>query len=180
MASPARNGCATSSDRAIAVTSGTISTTTNVSRSRCHAARALAAVYRPVRPFAGTAGQRGHHFNLGQSARCHGAGRHQATHIAAAHFAGVAFNEGACVEVTNQNRSARSSATASASRRSPSAIGTNGSRGRCVGPLMLPIARSRCSRSSRERPVMSMGRSSATGRPRSVIVTVRPSRTCRR
>ena len=84
------------------------------------------------------------------------------------------------IEVSDQNRSSRSSLTAPEKRRPVPTIGLAMGGIGFARPVTMPCRRIRARRASTERSANSIGITSTTGRPRSVMVKMRPWRTCRR
>ncbi len=89
----------------------------------------------------------------------------------------VALRQGTGVEVTDQNRSSRSSRTASAMDAPRLRIDRNAGKASRVGSVTAPFVESLSSAGGNE-SLEASGRSSAIGSPRSVTTSVRPSRTC--
>jgi serine/threonine protein kinase len=130
-------------------------------------------------PLSPTPHQRRSQFNRGQPAGGRLAGRQQPFHAQTSRLAHVALGERAGVEVPHQNRSSRSETTA-ADRLVPRAsIGRKGRRPFRLGRTATPWASSSVNTASAPASAL-MGRSSATGRPRSVTTSRWPRWTRRR
>ena len=91
------------------------------------------------RSFAFAPGERRGDFDGGESARRDATGSELPTNTGAARFLDVALRQGAGVEVANQNRSSRSSLTASATDAPRLRIGLNAGRSSRVGSVTVPF-----------------------------------------
>jgi hypothetical protein len=131
------------------------------------------------RPLAFAAGECRGDFDGRQSARGDAAGSELSADTGAAGFLDVTLRQSARIEVANQNRSSRSSPTAPARDPPRLRIGRNVGTPSRVGSVTVPFVDSLRSAEDNESSAAS-GRSSATGSPRSVTITVRPSLTRRR
>ena len=131
---------------------------------------------RRERAFALAAGKSGGDLDSRQPARRDRPGLELPPDTGAAGLLDVALRQGTGVEVADQNRSSRSSPTASAMDAPRLRIDRNAGKASRVGSVTAPFVESLSSAGGNE-SLEASGRSSAMGSPRSVTTSVRPSRT---